>query len=262
MLDDAMAATRTSVKEASIPGMLEFFNQRVNNALFRHQSLEWLADAGVGLRLYGRGWETHPRLKRFARGEANNATQLASIYRASRINLQITPHGALHQRLLEGLAAGGFFLLRYCPGDVIERVFRALYEWCVENGVDSDDEIRASATPQVDQWLAEIAELQGVDSFEHEFSLFDVLKLSADGGYIRSAGAVWPEYDAVVYRTRDELLERVTHFLAHDDERRATAASMRAPVIDRFTYTATTRKLLAFIADDLTKHTARLEAAA
>ena len=108
----------------------------------------------------------------------------------------------------------------------------------------------------------EIGALQGLSPFEHEFALFDLLKLSADGGYIRSAGAVWPEYDAVAYRTRDELLGRVNHFLSREDERRAIAASMRVPVIERFTYTATTRRLLAFIADDLHKQSARLEAAA
>jgi hypothetical protein len=262
MLNDAMAATCTSVKPASIPGMMEFFNQRVNNALFRHQSLQWLADAGVDLRLYGGGWEKHPRLKRFARGVADNATQLASIYRASRINLQITPHGALHQRLLEGLSAGGFFLIRYVPGDVIENVYRHLHKWCVACEIDSDDQIRARATPQVQQWLTEIAALQGLDPFTHEFRLTDTLRLSADGGYIRSAGAVWPEYDAVAFRSRDELCSRVSHFLAHDDQRRAIAAAMRVPVLERFTYTATSRRLLAFIADDLTRQAAPLEAAA
>ena len=69
--------------------LLDFFLQRINNALFRHQALHWIADLGLNLRLYGKGWEKHPRFGRFARGPADNETQIGAIYRASRINLQV-----------------------------------------------------------------------------------------------------------------------------------------------------------------------------
>ena len=42
---------------------------------------------GLDLRLYGRGWEKHPTLSRFA-GIADNKNQLSLIYRASRISMQ------------------------------------------------------------------------------------------------------------------------------------------------------------------------------
>jgi hypothetical protein len=265
MIEQSAAATGTSVDGASMPGLIDFFHLRVNNALFRHQSLQWLADSGVDLRLYGRGWESHPMLGRFARGIADNQTQLSAIYRASRINLQITPHGAVHQRLMEGLSAGGFYLIRHCPGDEIERVYKSLYAWCVANGIDDDDAIRRHrGMPQVQQWLAQAESLLGIDPFEHDYALFDALRLSADGEYIRSAATVWPEYDAVAYRTEAELTERVARYLADEPARRAIAASMRACVLERFTYVGTTRRLLRFIADDLAtqQQTPSMEAAA
>ena len=67
MIDRAMARTKTSVVESEMPKLVDMFSQRINNALFRHQSLNWVAEMGVDLRLYGRGWEKHPTLSRFAR---------------------------------------------------------------------------------------------------------------------------------------------------------------------------------------------------
>lgn len=264
MIEESIAATKSNPDALAMPGLMEFFNQRVNNALFRHQSLRWLAEMGVDLRLYGRGWEAHPQLARFARGPADNQTELSAIYRASRINLQITPHGAVHQRLMEGLAAGGFFLIRHCPGDEIERVYKALYEWCIAHGVQHDDEIRRHRdVPQVAQWLAEVESLLGLNPFEHEFSLFDALQLSADGDYTRSAGAVWEaDYDAVAFRSASELKDRVTRYLADAPARRAICGSMRQRVLERFTYLATSRRLLRFIADDLFAQSQLTEAAA
>ena len=85
---------------------------RVNNLLFRHQSLRRsLLDMDIDLRLYGRGWENNPTFAKFARGVADHRGELPLIYQASRINLQVSPLGSLHQRVMEGLASGGFFLL-------------------------------------------------------------------------------------------------------------------------------------------------------
>jgi hypothetical protein len=106
MVDQSARTLGLALDQAQMPALISFLTQRVNNALFRHQSLLWLGDLGIDLRLYGKGWEDHPQLSRFARGPADNAAELCTIYQASRINLQVTPHGAVHQRLFEGVAGG------------------------------------------------------------------------------------------------------------------------------------------------------------
>ncbi len=261
MLDSSLVRHRLQIDEPTKRQVLDFFNQRVNNALFRHQSIAWLADMDVNLHLYGRGWEQHPRFAEYAKGIACNQTQLCTIYQASKINMQITPFGALHQRLFEGLAAGGFFLLRYCPGDAIERVYSSLYEWCRQNGVETDTELRTRATPVVKQLLERAGELIGLDPFATGTSVVDVLKLSADGEYIRSAAAVFEQYDTVAYRSAEELQQRVTHFLTSQEERQAVAEAMRRIVLARFTYRSTTDRLLHFVADDLSRDVTRSVAA-
>lgn len=103
---------------------LDLFNQ-LNNPLYRQQALIWIADAadamGLRLGLYGHGWENHPRLGRYARGPVAYGPDLEALTRRTKINLQIVPYSCLHQRLLDGLVAGGFFLVRDHPLDAINR---------------------------------------------------------------------------------------------------------------------------------------------
>jgi hypothetical protein len=254
MIDQALVDNQISIAPDKKGSLLVFFSQRDNSALFRHQPLEWLAEMGVDLRLWGQGWESHPTLSRYARGPADNQTQLAAIYQASKINLHMSPHGAVHQRLFEGLCAGGFFLLRYAPGDVLERHFRKVLGWCDASGVISDPELQRCATPAIRRELSMIAESLQYDPFQAGHSLIDVLRASEQSDYIRSAGTIWgKDYDAVSFKNRDELASKVQHFLLDATDREQIAQRMRRPVLERFTYTAISRRLLEFIASDLSR---------
>lgn len=262
MIDAAAERLRVELDAPSRQGLFDFFNHRVNNALFRHQALTWAAELGVNLHLYGRGWEQHPRFARYSRGVACNASQLAAIYQASRINLQITPFGAVHQRMLDGLAAGGFFLARYNAGDAVEPIYRRIYEWCAAQGIDDDQSLQAASDPQIQQLLSEIKSLLGIGPFELGGRFMDVLRLSADSQFIRSAASIWPEYTQISFASRQQLQERVQHFLQNPQQREECARRMRRPVIERFTYTATSARLLEFIADDMSRTMLRREVAA
>jgi hypothetical protein len=252
MIDRSLTETRLSVEPTEIPKLMEFFGQRINNALFRHQSLQWVADAGVNLHLYGRGWESHPTLRRFARGVAANNEQLCSIYQTSKISLQISPHGAVHQRMMEGLACGGFFMIRRCPGDLMEREFQKLWNWCQSNEIMDDAEMRLHATPEIAASISTVAQSLQYDPFQDICPFIDTLRSSEESGYIRAAGTVWGEdYDAVSYGSAAELASKVAHFLSNDSDRARIAASMRQVVLDRFTYTATSRRLMKFISENI-----------
>ncbi len=252
MCERAMQATKTTLPQSEMPKLIDLFSHQINNALFRHQSLKWAADMGVNLRLYGRGWEKHPWFARYARGVADNATQLSLIYQASRISLQISPHGAAHQRVMEGLACGGFFLMRLCSGDVMERRYQEIWKWCISNNINDDTELRKCGEPHIVAAITEVAEILQYDPFAGDHPFIEGLRASAQAGYIDSAGTIWDEdYDAVAYRSADELRAKITRFLSDEPERRRVAESMREVVLNRFTYLATSRRLLNFIADDL-----------
>ncbi len=215
MIDQALVDTKLSVPGSEIPKLMDIFSQRINNALFRHQTLKWVADSGADLRLYGRGWENHPTLARYARGVADNNSQLSAIYRASLVSLHASPHGAVHQRLMEGLACGGFFMIRRCPGDLLERHFEMIWNWCVSNDISSDSQLRKCTDPEITAELAHTAESLRLDPFTLKPSLLETLQSSAQCGYIRSAAMVWGgDYDAVSFESAGEFAQKLQRFLA------------------------------------------------
>lgn len=86
------------------------FLAHVGNAWFRQLPLIALSEAGVDLRLYGDGWERHPRLTRHAHGFAEHGEATSRIMNASLVNLHINQIALIHNRLIEALAAGAFVL--------------------------------------------------------------------------------------------------------------------------------------------------------
>jgi hypothetical protein len=244
----------TVQQSAAVAG---FLTHSINSALFRHQTLHWIANLGVDLRIYGRGWDRHPTLSRFARGIADNQTQLDLVYRASRINLHASPHGVMHQRVMEGLTAGGFFLLRRCEGDTVGQHFRAVADWCAANQIVDDLQLRARGPGPIEAHLAEIARILRRDIFSRPHASFvEYLAYQARHGYLENADLLWKEdLRAVSFDSAGELAGKVQYFLANPDQRARTIESMRRPVLDRYTYLATTRRLLDFVAADLSKQT-------
>jgi hypothetical protein len=167
----------------------------------------------------------------------------------------------MHQRLLEGLCSGGFFLARYVAGDVIDRIYKPLWQWCLEHGVETDDQLLQRATPDVLKMLGELQRTLGLDPFKLGVKLTDDLRLGHDIDYLR-APAFWPEYDAIRFETRPELQERVRRFLDNPGERAELAASMRRRVVDHLTYAATNRRMLDFIASHLASRAMPMDIAA
>ncbi len=89
--------------------------------LLRHASLHWAADVadrrGWRFRIYGRGWESHPRLARYACGELVHGEELRASYRAAAAHLHLTINTIWHQRLIECALSGGLPLCRRSLAD-------------------------------------------------------------------------------------------------------------------------------------------------
>lgn len=252
LIEQSMSACGVRIDDMG--QIVDLVTNRLNNALFRHQVIEWLADAGVDLHLYGNGWERHPRFARYARGVADNQTRLAEVFRSAAINLQVTPFGAAHQRLFEGLCAGGFFLLRRVTGDLAEPAYVELHRFVQSHDIRDDDALRALArqNERVDALLHHVESLTGQHPLAMRHDFVDALRAAADGGFVRAASTLWPDdYPAVSFDNRDELLQKVRHFLAHPDQRQRLVDRMRRRVLETVTYTGISRRMLRFIADDL-----------
>jgi hypothetical protein len=213
--------------------LLKLFNG-VNEVLFQHQTLSWLAgDANVKLHLYGCGWEGHPTLARHARGAVHDEPMRQAIMRASKINLSAAPYGVMTPRAREGIAQGAFFLMRFCAADVIDRFYPPLIDFCARERIHSNAALAEQATPGVRELLAFASRTLGVDVLTDWADFVPhLLSLRAQPSS-RSAAVLWPDhYSQVCFSSGDELLNLAGKFLYDQPHRRALAEAMRRQLIN------------------------------
>lgn len=239
--------------------LLHFYIYPLAELMFRQSTLEWVADfcdrTGRVLHLYGNGWDEHPRFSAYARGPARNGEQLRAIYQASRVNLQIIGTGAVHQRLLDGLAAGGFFLLRYSPSDTMREPGLRLLHAVRRAGLQPGKEYRCDEVPEAGEAWRGLRNHMGAPLTRDRFTLprhgIDRLaELEINAGR-QLAGVAFDCYADVSFGTREEFEALASRYLSNPAERAALAASMRAVVIDTFTYGGLVDRLIPFIRERL-----------
>jgi hypothetical protein len=51
------------------------------------------------------------------------------------------------ERVLDGIAGGGFYLMRFCPADIIERFYPPLAAFCQQQGITTNAKSAATANP-------------------------------------------------------------------------------------------------------------------
>lgn len=82
----------------------------------RHQTLEWAAEIAnshrLMMRIFGKGWETHPTLSAFAAGPLTHGDDLRASYQLAGLHLHVSVEGCGHQRVAECALAGGLPICR------------------------------------------------------------------------------------------------------------------------------------------------------
>jgi hypothetical protein len=256
VLEDAAAAAGVQPASPQIADLMaRTYIHPLAELMFRQSTLEWVADycqrRGRTLRLYGNGWGSHPRLARWAAGVAPNGCALRAIYQATAINLQINGYSAVHPRLLDGLASGGFFLIRHTPFDTLARPVQRLLSVIQNSAIQPDTDYDPAQVPEFADALRQVCALRGqrVPAVARiaaaDFDLYN--ELAADA-YRRCADAVLPGYDDVRFATSDEFSRLADRYLQNPDDRKPVVKSMSQRVIESFSYDTLVDRLLAFVA--------------
>jgi hypothetical protein len=218
---------------------------RLGDRIFRHEALAWVGqwakDSKRSFRIYGNGWENHPTLSEFAAGPADNGRELICIYRASKINLQLMPAGFIHQRALDGLAAGGFFLTRLTPHCLRGRTLRKLTNRVRELGIDSTESLLVSHDATLDGLLQEFYGEHLDHMTSHYPNLFDVLSVTAEMLY---PDEVFDNFERIGFDSPDSFVRRADAYLADENLRADTASAMREQVVEHFSYQPAMRRFL------------------
>jgi hypothetical protein len=230
----------------------------LNNALYRQQALRWVArvadDLDLDLALYGPGWDQHPDFAQYAKGPVEYGPALEQLTRDSKINLQIIPSFCLHQRLLDGLVAGGFFLVRQHPTDVLmPRLLELL-----DDQSQTVEEALANAGPKRAALEKLFEEAKCLTDLGMPIDLVEWLRCGQRGELLNTSGRALPRLDKVSFADEASLRQRIERFVKDPAARRRVAAQQRENVVHRLSYTAGLRRALARIGRLLTESTTAL----
>lgn len=253
------AATGVELSEDDRTTLAEDYVRPLTDKLLRHQMVEWASDwaeqTGRRFHLYGNGWDAHPKYRKYSRGFVKHGPDLGRAFRAAKINLHTGCNNALHQRILDGLSAGGFFLIRRHADDVGYPLWEAIDRVMRERNLTPGVELCwKDMPPPWDQRYASILRMRGL--YPHmrmpiTQAFLDRFEKVRDAEVSPTAGRIWPELDEVMFDTKDEFVERLEHFLANDEQRFDVAASMRRRMSDVYGYEALVKRLLAWMVSAL-----------
>lgn len=224
-----------------LDSVVNLFWQKLNNHLFRQQSLQWVSEIaqrrGWRLGLFGRGWEKHPRFARFARGFVKPGRDLEALVRSTRINLHLEPYACFtHPRLLNGLFAGGFFLVRDNPFNHLSvKLARFLSENFgpgVETSDDARREIAADRSEELEAVLTECAPLGEQADAVQWVRNWQRCALLPDGR------PPMPNLAEIAFEDAAMLERKIEQFTANDLLRSAVAQAQRTDLESRLGYEA------------------------
>ena len=238
-----------SLTDDIVVALIRFLNHPVNNALYRQQALSWIAAAaerhGLSLGIYGQGWEDHPEFAAYARGPVGYGQPLEDLTRRSKINLQIVPSICVHQRLLDGLVSGGFFLVRHHASDtILPRVARFLTDH-FDDTVNSIEAARSAASADVrDAFETLLQEAECYHHLDQPIDLVQWIRTCQRGQLFDPDGSVLPLIDDVSFDDAASFDDRLGRFIGDDSARREVSDTQRRAIEQRLTYTAGMRRVV------------------
>ncbi|MFI4883271.1 MAG: hypothetical protein ACIAQU_11885 [Phycisphaerales bacterium JB064] len=120
MRAECEAILREAHGRPATPSMIETLLQQIAMPLadlhYRQQAATWAASVcernGWCLHLYGSGWEDHPQLAKFARGELAHGEELRAAYQLAGVTIHASARGIYHQRVAEAAMSGGLPIVR------------------------------------------------------------------------------------------------------------------------------------------------------
>jgi hypothetical protein len=221
----------------------------LSDRAFRHVALSWVTDycrrKNVTLRLYGKGWESNPQFAEYAAGFLAPGEEMRALYQASDINLQIIETGLLHSRVLDGLAAGGFFLYRLAPeASDIDRTQQSrsiMTRRALETGCVTFGQLDASTDPLIAGAWAYARSVIPLGKADERCRMLDIWQAQP------SEEMHFPGLDEITFGGQEQFNVMADQYLANTDLRHSVAARLRQVVIDDFSYDSRWRQFLSGI---------------
>ncbi|MEX1088509.1 MAG: hypothetical protein WEC36_04720 [Phycisphaeraceae bacterium] len=260
LVHEAQRQTALKLPVATTQHLIDLLWNPLNITLYRQQALAWVAAAAEQLNLrlsiYGRGWEQHPDFAAYARGVVAPGQPLSELTRRARINLCLEPYPSVtHNRLLSGLAAGGFFLVRQHPANLlIPALSSFLHEHC-DDRVQSNAEARRATPAALRPALDELLDQSACLSFAADGDGVAQVRCYQRAGVLAPAdafgGELLPHLSDVSFHDAATCRATIARYREQPQQCRDIAAAQWASIKDRLTIHTGIRRLVALMAERL-----------
>lgn len=265
LLRAAQADLKFELDEAGFFNVSKWLTHPLADALYRQQALRWAAqgadELGISLCLYGKGWEKHPEFERFARGPVAYGKALDELTAQSAINLQVVPYLSLHQRLLDGISAGGFFLIRQHESDVVPQQMLDLLEQHADESVRTlaaaRDAMPSGALNRFEQLLQGC--IRTLCSQKTEDPI-EMVRHWQEAQILVPGDGILPQFEQVSFTDAATLRQRIEHFISNPELRQSIIEEQRRSIASRLTYRAGLSRVVSRVAE-LLEQTRRIDSA-
>jgi hypothetical protein len=153
-----------------------------------------------------------------------------------------------HQRLLDGLIAGGFFLVRTTPYNQMLQGLIDSLAGCDLRQANDTTSAPAMLPPDRRQQLQQI--LDRCRDADATPDLFDPVTTMSDlqqSGFVPQQGPILPRLDEISFDSPQQLRQRIAQLLHDEPRRRDIRSEQRTAVEERFLYIAGIRRMIDFI---------------
>jgi len=220
---------------------------RFNTLLYRQQSLSIVAKVaeqrGMSLAIYGKGWDQHPTFAPYAKGYADYGDHLEALTRQARFCLQLEPMMCLaHQRVLDGLACGGFFLFRDNPfHHVWQAIAKLLHQHNIPTGT-LDGEVKAllkhsHASEALTQWDQHMQWWREHAEWDPAPDLLPMVDMAVESGLlVPQEPTALPRLNQVIFDDVESLTRCVERLDQSSDLRESLRKQQQQRVISTFSY--------------------------
>ncbi|MBY0311140.1 MAG: hypothetical protein K2W85_03635 [Phycisphaerales bacterium] len=264
---EALREGRLNADDRSVALITGVYAYPIADRAIRHQALGWAAEICRAhqwrMHLYGRGWESHPTLGEYARGELSHDEQLRRAYQCAGAHLHVSAHTAIHQRVFECALSGGIALCRLIADDLSLLEYQAGAMACRAGAVGREDRSRVQAdgyhthvygedVEEVGRY-AELCERLGLDRPRCvRFNGIHVERLRSSpheqvDGLGLALTDVFPEPGEVMFHDAAGLEKRLVKAVEDDAWRRAMCEGVAGRARERATIDALGSRMLEFV---------------
>lgn len=225
----------------------------LNIGLYRQQALAWVAqiaeEQNLTLALYGKGWENHSQFARYAQGPIHPGQPLQQLTRSTKINLNLEPYPCTtHVRLLDGLTAGGFYLVRHHPANTLLPKLAAFINQHAPNAHNDADALAMTPKEHQPELQELLLQTQGV-SYDHPADVVAQMRCYQNAQVMHDQDPLLPNLDDITFDDFKSCRDRITTFIADAAKRKTVRDKQHAAVASRLTLKQGLSRIIRFMHD-------------